>query len=367
MEKIKITNHQLGALTAIATAGTGIIIISGNMAKFAKQDAWIAAIAGILLGAAVIAVHIYLGSLHPDKTYLEIFRYAFGKWIGNLFILAFLFLCFIAVTHISHFMAAFMVLQYLEETPYYAIDLLIVIVYVIALQYGIETIVRSSESFVYLISFLFLLSMGLVFPNIKVDNLLPVLEEGIKPVIAASLYLISYIAFPNIVIGALYPNMKPMKGAGKAMLIGYFVGSLSIFTVVIMSMLVLGSAIVGRVPFPTYLLAKEINVGEVLTRLEGVVARIWAITLFYKALLYFYNLVIGTSILFGLKEPKKIVLPYALLILILMNIVLPDAFIEEKFNTVAWPYFIGTFGGVMPIILIIITKIKRSKSTKTNN
>lgn len=359
MENTKITSHQLFAMTAIYSCGTSIIIVSAGLAGLAKQDAWISSIITIFFGLFFVWMYAYLGSLYPDKSYIDIIRLVFGKLLGNVISAAFVFICLLDVPQITWYVGNFVRSQYLNETPINSIYALMIIALVIALLFGIEAIARSSEFFILIVSFMIILMVIMVSPNAKVDNILPVLEKGIVPVLKGSLLLSSYMTWPLIVLNMIYPShFNHIKNARKSLFLGYLWGSTIIFFCNIMAILVLGSSIAASSQYPTYLLAKQINFGMVFNRVEAIVSVTWIVTCFFKTLIYFYAGVIGLSQLLGLKDYRKIVLPLGLIALVFVDVVYPNGNYEAEWDSTVWILWIGTFGVILPIVLLVVSRIK---------
>lgn len=145
------------------------------------------------------------------------------------------------------------------------------------------------------------------------------------------------------------------------MLKGYLWGSFLIFVSNTMAVLVLGSTIAARSGYPTYLLAKEIDVGIILSRMEGVISGIWVVTLFFRGVMYFYALATGFSQIAGLKDYRKTVIPLAFLIFILSDAVYWNDAYEAKYDSSTWILYSFTFGAVLPLLLLIITFVKKNR------
>lgn len=367
--KITITGHQLWALVAVYTCGTTILVVSSGLAGMAKQDAWIAVIVTTIIGLLFVSLYAYLGYLYPNNTLIEMIQLAFGKIIGRIIVACFIFFCIVNISQVIYYINSFMIKEYMDKTPPYAIALVCIIALSIALYYGIETIARSAEIFVYYISFMFILAMLLVIPNVKIDNLLPILEDGIVPVLKGSIQLSGYITWPLILILMIYPkNIDYSKEATRSLFRGYLWAAFLIFISNTMAILVLGSNIASKSLYPTYLLATEINVGMILTRVEGVIASVWIITVFFRALLYFYGIVVGMSQLIGLKDYKTIILPVGLIVLILSDVIYPNYAYEVEYDSKTWILFSFTFGAILPLILLAVTFIKsKYKNFSTKN
>lgn len=126
-----------------------------------------------------------------------------------------------------------------------------------------------------------------------------------------------------------------------------------------MCILVLGSTITSRSAFPAYLLAKEINIGTVLNRLEIIIIFIWNIALFFRMGIYYYSSVILISELLKLTDFKKIIIPLGFLSLVFTDIVYPDVFYEIKWDATVWVAYITTFGVILPIALLLVSLIKK--------
>ncbi len=356
----KISDHQLFSLAAICTIGTTLLSVASGTAALANRDAWISAIISPVIGLGFIWTYYYLGKLYPGKTLIEIFNSAFGKWLGWIISAYFvIFVCCLDAAQLMFYTGDFAQMEYMTETPIFAFRLLLTLAIGIGMLYGLEAIARSTEVFVITITVLIGLAILMSLPNIKPENLLPVLEKGIAPPLKGALYLSSYMTWPFVILLMIYPaSTNHTKKTRNALFLGYIFGSVMSFVCTIMSIMVLGSKITAQSQFPIYLLAKEINLG-IINRIEGITALSWLLSSFTKTLLYFYAGTIGFCQLFKIKDYRKIVFPLGLVILVFSGVVYPDAAYEAKWDTTTWIPFIGTFGAILPIIIIVITKIKK--------
>lgn len=360
MDKIKITNHQVFAVTASFTCGSAILVISGTVASFAKQDAWIAMLFTLLFGLCEVCIIIFLWSKYPSMTYIEMIKQTFGKGLGNIISACFVFFCLLVDSHVCWYIGNFMTIQSIPNTPPYIINMLFITTIAIGLLYGLEAVVRSYEIFAYVISFLFILSMILVSPNVRIENLQPVFEKGIIPILKASILSSSFLIFPIIIFLMVFPvNANNTFGAKKSFIKGYLWGGFLVFLSIMFSILVLGSTITSNSQYPVYILAKEINLGIVFTRLEFIVAAVWIVTLLTRGIFYFYAAVTALAQLLKLKDHKKIIMPLGLIVVVLSEIVFSDVIYQSDWDTYTWPPFAATFGLIIPIIMIIAFYTRR--------
>jgi spore germination protein KB len=360
MQKMKITNHQLFSLTANAAFGGSVIVIASAIAAIAKQDAWISALLTPILGMPVIWICCFLGSQYPGLTFIEIIKKILGKWIGTIAAASYISICLTLAYHVPWYVGDFVTTQAMPETPPYVINLLFIIAVVIAVLYGIETIARASELYILFVLILSVLTVVLVSLNIKFENLQPVLENGIVPVFKGSYVLSCFIIFPIVLLMMIYPaNIDNASEAKKSIFRGFLFAGFITFITILMSILVLGSRITAILKYPTYLLAKEISLGIIFTRLEFIVAGTWIITQFMVGTLTFYVAVKGLSQLLGLKDHKRIVIPMGLIILVMSEIVFPDDIYQINWVNLVWMPYATTNGFILPFLLFIVHLIKK--------
>jgi spore germination protein KB len=164
----------------------------------------------------------------------------------------------------------------------------------------------------------------------------------------------------------IYPvRCVGVEGGKKQLIKGFLWSGLILFTTVFLSILVLGFNITAKSTAPTILLAREINVGMILSRLEYVIAVIWTITQFFASTLFFYTGIIGISEFLGLRDYRKIAVPMGMLMLVLSGIVFPDDLYRIDWVNTVWIPYIFTVGLALQLLLFIVSLIKRLVLKKT--
>lgn len=360
MKRIKISNHQLFSLTVNYTCGAAIIVISSGVTALAKKDAWISVLLTVVIGMFDIWLMSFLAGQYQNRTFIEMIEQIFGKFIGRIVACGFIFYCLELCFQMPWYIGNFMTIHAMPETPEIVINLIFIIVIVIAELYGIETIARASEIFIYVFSSLFILTIILVLPNAKIDNLLPVFEKGFAPALKGTLLLLSSLTFPVIALMMIYPfYTSDAVESKKSFFKGYLFAGLMYFLSITTSILVLGSTITASSKYSIFLLAKEINLGIIFNRLEFIVAIVWIITLLTKGIVYFHSCVIGISQLLGLKDYKKIVLPFGLIVLVMSEVVFSDSIYQANWVKVFLIPFSVTFGFILPLSMVIVFIIKK--------
>lgn len=355
----KITVHQLFTLAALSILGGSILVISSTVTAVAKQDVWLSALVTMGFGLLMMWVYCFLGTRYEGLTLIGITQKIFGKWLGRIVSAAYLIFFFTMSYGVPWWIGSFGAHK-MHETPVPLILLPYVVALVIGVYYGLETIVRTAELAFIFVSVLFAISIVLVLPNIKIGNLLPVFEGGATPILKGAFLLCPYIVFVGVGLLMIFPNnVIDTKNGKKALMKGFLWCSTVVFVTVLVSVLVLGSVVVAKSSYPTVLLAREINIGTVLTRLEYAISSMWTVTEFMIGMLFYYILIKGVSELLGLKDHKRIAVPFGLIILLYAWIIYPSSIEVANWSTAGFMPNATLFGFVLPILMLIVYIVKK--------
>jgi spore germination protein KB len=245
------------------------------------------------------------------------------------------------------------------ETPIAAIHIVYLCIVVIGVRYGISNIARTSDLFSPWIFSLFFIFFLLLIPKFEWKHIQPILAKGVTPVLQSS---IPYIGFPFlelVLLLMIFPSVENPKKAGKAFFTGTLIGGLVLFTITLISILVLGAESTASNIYASFELAKKIEIGEFIQRVEVIIALIWFITIFFKLIICFYITVLCLSQTFNLSDYQPLTLPMAMLLLPLSIIISPNISYLISFDTTVWPLYALTFGLILPSLLLGWAFIKK--------
>jgi len=362
MNDAKINARQLAILVAYFSIGSTILVVPSGMAEMAHQDAWIAALLGIGFGLLLVALYGALGRKYPGLTLIEMNRKLLGKWLGTLVSATFVFFSLYNAGTLLFYYGNFITTQIMRDTPMIAVYILFTCTVVMGLRLGLETMARAGE--LLFPWFLFLLSILVVFisPEIKFTNIQPAFETGYKSIIHATWEFTSFFSMPLVVFLMIYPaSVNDAAQARKAFLVGTMIGGVVLLLIITLTILVLSADMAARLSFPSYALAKKINVGNFLQRIEAVMAIIWVITLYYRMKIYFFSAVRGLSQLLQLKDERLIVLPLGMIMTVIPIIILPDIVYSDLFDKHIWPPYVATYGILLPLFLLSLSFIRKKR------
>src|SRR5690606_4390185 len=106
----------------------------------------------------------------------------FGKWIGTIVILIFLGYTLLNVSVVLRGVGDFTVSQIMPDTPIEAIFILLLLLVIVGVRLGLETISRVAEIFFPWFILLFVILVASLIPAINIHNVQPVFEYGFKPI-----------------------------------------------------------------------------------------------------------------------------------------------------------------------------------------
>lgn len=362
----KISSGQFGILVALYAIGTAILITIADLASEVKQDAWISVITGIGISMPLIGLYNAIGDLYPNMSFVKAIEAALGKWLGKAVSILFIFFCFTGAVALVWIVGNFIVTQMMPETPVLYINILFMALVVMGVRLGLETVVRSAEVlFPWVIVFFIFLILSST-SNLKAENIQPVFESGIKPILRSALFFASIFSLPLVVLLMVFPaSLNKLKEGKKAFYTGTLIAGIIMVIIAVFSILILGSDFTARNMYPTYVLAKKISVGKIIERVEAVIAGLWIITIFFKATLYFYAAVLGFAQTLNLRDYRSLTLPLGMIVVSLSLVFFPNATDFIVWDTKTWPSFAIVYGFFLPLLIFIVGKIRNKKEKTT--
>jgi len=360
--KEKISSRQFVILVILFTVGTTILITPSGLTAEAKQDAWITVIIGTVEGLLLGGLYASLAKRFPALTIAEMCEALLGKWVGKAATLWFASFGVISAATVVWVVGNFLVTEVMPDTPLKIVNLMFVIIVYMGSRTGIETLARSAELafpvFVGLLALFFLFGL----PLVRMDNMMPIFETGIKPHLRGALSYNSISFLPLVVFLMFVPAglSRPLSMA-RSLRIAIFIGGTIMVLVMLLNILALGSDQAAKYTYVSYLLAQKINLGGFLQHIEVVVAGIWLTGMYYKTCIYYYSAVAGIARAFHVSDNRFLILPLGMIMYVFANRVYPNTIYEQTWDTKTWiPYTIA-HGLLLPLLLLFIAAIRKKK------
>ncbi|MDD4413673.1 MAG: endospore germination permease [Oscillospiraceae bacterium] len=362
MVKTKLSPRQLMILASGFSFGTTPLVLPSSMAKLAGPDVWLSILFGMATGMLFIWIYAKLGELNPDKTFVEVIKLYFGKWAGGLVVVLFIISALVLTDQAVWYMGDFIHTEFVPDFPVLPIHVLFIAVLAFALWCGVETMYRTTELlFAFLFTFI-IVAILMLIPNMKPENLLPVMEKGVPPVLKGSILYIASCVLPLVFLNMVYPVcFENVKESKKALFKGYLLGAFTNLITVTVCVIVMGSNLVSNIRFPMFITSKEINIFVIFSRIEAVTFSIWMSVSFISAFSYAYAGIFGLAQLLKMKNYKILVLPIGLLLAVYSLNIYTNTSYQIKWDMTVWPLFSFTLGFILPLVLLIMSIIRKIK------
>lgn len=358
MNREIISDKQAICLVSLSMIGESSIFIEGI---FAGKDLWISILLAILLTLPLVIIFARLQSLFPEKDLFDIIEICFGKYMGKLLIILYTWFAFDCIGIVLTDFGFFVRTVAFRETPRLIPIILLAAVAAYGAKKGIEVLGRFSE-IIFIIPIIFeIAAILLILPKMNINNIRPVLYNGIQPVIKGAFlsftFPFAYMVGLPLALSCFKTNNSPYK----AYLSGLLIGGIIIFAVSLTDILVMGAAASESLYYPTYIAVSKIKVGSFIQRLEMISAIIFMIGGFIETAIWIMASSKGITKLFGFKDYKFVVVPISLLTVNLTVFEFRSIMHYFQWSIEIWPYYVIPFEAILPIIIWITAEIKMKK------
>lgn len=342
----KITASQATVFLTNTVLGAGILTMPRSITQAIQTpDSWLTILLGGIIIMPIILLMVFLCRQFPGETVFQFAGRIVGKLPGKLLGCLLVFF-FVAIAGFEIRSLAEVTLFFLlEGTPIWAVVLPFIWVGAYLVTGGINSIARVFQ-IVFPITILVLLISFIVSLRIfDINNLRPVLGEGIMPVFKGLKSSVLVYSGCEVVF-TLVAFMQSPKQAAKAMVSGIAIpfGLYFLTVVVVTGGLSVDSVISST--WPTLDLVRSFEItGFFIERLEFPLMVIWLMQMFCNFCSFFFQASLGVSQVFNLSlQPVS----YALVPAIFLVTMIPKS-MQDVFA------FGDAIGQMSVILFLIIT------------
>lgn len=320
---------------------------------------WISMIIATI--AALILFYIYsymLTSVEGAENFYDVHIFVYGKKVGTFVNILYAFFPLYLASTITREYGEYSLTVSIPDTPLIVPLLFMGLLCAYVCNFDIHTLGRWSNLFFILDSPLPTLIFFLTIPLLNIENILPVMGNGIKPVLEGSLYAIGVPFGEGIVFLLLtikFPNKNSYR---KVFRNSILISGFTLVGVCLIEMMILGQSLYEISYFPAHTIAKKISIAQILERLEPIVLLATATAAFAKISVCLLAFMQGIQHLFNLEKYKIISLPCGI-IMVLLSFILHDN-ILDLMNMYAHykDYFSHFYCLYVPLITLVILMIK---------
>lgn len=330
-----------------------------DILKIAGLNSYLSIIIATILGIFILLLFLFIFNYKPDMAIYDKNIYLFGKILGNIINYLINILIIIIGVVSAYSISNFIVSQFLSETPIYIILLMLGFTTYYSVSKGIEVIARISVIFFIIIFLLTIISTLGLIPNFKLDNLKPVLEDGMKmPVIASLSFCLTNIVPIMIILIIPKNNIIDKEVCVKYIFIAYAISMLFTFLAVILTIGTLGIELLKIFPYPEYMVLKKISILGFIDRIENFIYIKWMLNDVVSISLIVYYICNSIK-----ARDKQKLLPFVviLVILVLSQLLFKDNTEFKWFVKNIYPYLNLALLGIFVAIFINILVRKMIK------
>lgn len=311
--------------------------------KLSGIDSYISTILGAIIGLIPVLIFIYIFNYQIDKPIYQKTKIIFGKTIGTIINIILLIIYFILATTTLFNISNFIISQYLTNTPILLVIIIFTLTAYHTLNKGITTISKISLLYIVIILTLYILATIGLIPEIKLDNLKPVLEYGLKnPLISSTIYTL-VLTLP--ICGLLVIPKKQIENTTKTtkyIIITYIITSIMITFMSLVASSSLGKYLLSMYQYPVYTTLKKISIFGFIDRIENFLSIQWILSIFITFTIQIVNIQSNIN-----KKNNKIIN------LIIITIIIITSILLFKNNTSFNYYISNTYPYILLILLII--------------
>lgn len=355
----KITSRQFTILVFCVTIGDLVLNLSSLIAYESRQDAWLACLLGCILGLSFVLLYSAIAKRSGRLPFFTFTERVLGRWLGIMFSLSMLLFLFLTMSGFVREVSVFMVVHMLPGTPVQVTKLMFLIVIVIAARLGIEAFTRSAELFFAAFVLLFIFLVLSLIPSFELQYYEPVLASGPKPIIRGVMQTTLLVFSELYVFLKIIPHVLNKHKVKPNFIIGAALGGLVLVILTFLCIIVLGAEATARNLYPVYFLARKINVGNFIQRMEVIFTFMWIITTFVKLTVFFYAYCAGMARVLRMKDYRTLTFPTAIMLYVIASALSPNTVYQSYVLAKYWYLFNLTFAVLLPALLLITFIIRQ--------
>jgi spore germination protein (amino acid permease) len=354
-----VSPFQFMIISINAMIGTTLITLPRTVAETAKQDMWISVLLAGVFFAVSFRVAAALAARFPDYTAIEYHRILLGRFWGNVLNVVMLALMVAVMVHLVRTSRIAVKIYLLDLTPSQVIVLAMLVLALYAAQHGLGTVIRVQQ-FLFLSShsaFVFLVLLGLL--EIEKENFIPILAEGVTPVLQGVMACWTAYSGPELIIGLIFPLLAQRDSVVRFGLAG--IGIVAVLFVIIsgITLGILGTEETAHLLIPTVMAYRSIEIPDTfIERIDGYLMIVWIAVCFTSLINWLYFTGFGVARMLKLENSRSVIV--ILIPVIAYLVTLPPNFYSFIIVN-KWINYAGlAWGmGVLPLLLAIAWR-KRS-------
>lgn len=309
MNKVIISQEQLIVLFFVYLTGSVIVNLPGPLIGFAQNGVWISLLLSGTAALIQLLLVLYLDKEYPGLSFCQYSQTLLGTWPAIAILIPFISLLFEMTTGIVHEVGKFVNSSLMRQTPQYIFNIFIFATVAITVRAGIEVMSRMFAILIFIVMLFTIINLLLSVPNYQFEFLLPILPDGIKPVLHGAYMSFGFTHAEPVLLGMLLPFVRrPAGSLHKKLVVVFGISVITLITVTLSTILVFGP-LAGERKYSMVEVARMIDVQPIIQRVEFIIGFVLIVSSYMKACITLFilnQLVVQTC---KLKDEKVFILP----------------------------------------------------------
>ncbi|WP_372636349.1 GerAB/ArcD/ProY family transporter [Cohnella sp.] len=269
MNHHKTRTSELAACYILFQVGSTTLFL---MAPEARQDAWMAMLAAALASFFLLMLYMAIYRADPERDLYALFRSYWGKWIGNAAGFFFIgYFAYEASRNLRDF-GEVAVLVLLNKTPVSIILLIVILVVTNTVRLGAAVMFKFCLAIfpLMLTSYVLLILMLVGLGEVRIDRMLPLLDNGWKPILDAAFpEIVSFPFGQTVLFLVFFPLVADSaRKIKRSMYIIYVAMAFVLTALNQIIILVLGPGIAANSTLPLLQTVQLIQIGDIVERMD---------------------------------------------------------------------------------------------------
>ncbi len=357
---LRISARQAMLLLITYVLSTADVLLPAFVAQEAREDSWIAVIAGTAGALVIVNVFVTLGLRYPTKTLTQyagdIVGKPLGKAVGLLYAYMFLFIAWSVTRELEEIF----VVSFNPEAPIFLFGIMTVAVAYFAVIKGIEVIARINEILLP-VGIVILLAIALLnAPKMNFSYFLPIFYDGVVPSLKGGIMVQTWL-IETVVLLFLMPYIEQKEQIRKIANIAVVALGASLM-VGVMIIAVFGVALTSKLLFPALEFVRYAEIGNYIQNLDILIMVVWISGIFVKIALSYYVGTLALAQVVGARCYKTLALPIGTVIVVMSSAaarVMPEIIFTLKYIL---PFYFIVMCLIVPALLLTVSLIRKQKT-----
>lgn len=357
-----IGQRELIATLVILVAGKIFLSYPTLAAEKVDSAGWLGATIAAAVSGAGVLILINLMNRFPDYSFTRVSLALTGRYIGALINLVMVALFLAVATLILRESSETLVIGILPLTPLSVLTVGTVVVVAYGAYLGIEAVSRTS----FLLAPWLITLLGAIFlgaaKSYDFNRLYPIWGSGPASVINFGLTRGASLYIEIIAVAFLYPAIREKKKILGSTMKALGLSWVLLATTPALVVAAFGVTGAARTSFPIYYIARLVEFGRFLTRLEAVFVFLWFFTAGLKVTIAFYVAIVALSDTLHLPNYKPLV-PSMAVILYTLAFLSPSYLATANFEGNVYRRYASLIGFGIPLVLLVVAVVRRKRQS----